>query len=105
MTTDRLSLLQFEHLSLRPAAASQFALSLAALEQLSLPERYAVRAAHYLGDMAEAENRQQLAAAKEQSIGFSQGLLTAAVIENTLAQKLDEVFDDAFTRAQAQLPQ
>jgi hypothetical protein len=105
LTTDRLSLLQFEQLSLKPAAASQFALSLKALEQLALPERYAYRAAHYLGDMAEAENSQQLAVAKEQGIGFAQGLLTAAAIEDALAQSLNTIFEDAFARALAQLPQ
>ncbi|BCJ07783.1 MULTISPECIES: hypothetical protein [unclassified Pseudomonas] len=105
MTTDRLSLLQFEQLSLKPAAASQFALSLKDLEQLTLPERYAYRAAHYLGDMAEAENSQQLAVAKEQGIGFTQGLLTAAAIEDALAKRLIEVFNNASERASKLLPQ
>ncbi|PYB84269.1 MULTISPECIES: hypothetical protein [Pseudomonas] len=104
MTTDRLSLLEYEKLSMKPAAAKQFGLSLEELKQLTLLDSYASRAAHYLGDMAEAENSQQLAVAKDQGIGFAHGLLTATAIEDALAKRLIEVFNNASERAHKLLP-
>ncbi|MNE04670.1 hypothetical protein D3C76_384050 [compost metagenome] len=102
--TNRLSLLQYEHLSLGGAAAAQFTIALKDLEVLDLPTRYENSAALYLGDIAEASDREQLASAKGQGIGFAQGLLAAKAISEKKSEELCSVYRSAAERAKAGLP-
>ena len=62
--TDRLSLLQYEHLGLDDVAAAEFKVALEELRKLALEDRYEHPAALHLGDIADAENRQELAETK-----------------------------------------
>ncbi|WP_449433560.1 hypothetical protein [Pseudomonas putida] len=101
--TDRLSLLQFEHLSLGDAAAAQFTIALDALRALKLADRYEHPAALYLGDIAEACDREQLVVAKGQGIGFAHGLLAAKAITESKREELCRVFQGAAERALAGL--
>ncbi|AIR91090.1 hypothetical protein [Pseudomonas cremoricolorata] len=97
--TDRLSLLQYEHLSLGGTAAAQFTLSLDALRALSLAERYEHPAALYLGDIADVDNRDELLGAKHLALGFAHGLIVAKVISEAKGEALRQVFQDAAERA------
>ncbi|AIL61751.1 hypothetical protein [Pseudomonas alkylphenolica] len=101
--TDRLSLLQFEHLSLGGDAAAQFNTSLSALRALKLLERYEHPAALYLGDIADARDREELLCAKSLGMGFTHGLIAARVIVELEAESLRRVFHDATERALAGL--
>lgn len=101
--TDRLSLLQFEHLSLGGRAAAQFTLSLEALRVLTLAERYEHPAALYLGDIADVDDREELLCAKSLALGFAHGLIVAKVISESKGQALREVFQEAADRALAGL--
>ncbi|MDH0645733.1 hypothetical protein N5D48_01960 [Pseudomonas sp. GD03858] len=99
MSTDRLSLLQFEHLSLSPAAAEQFALARKALERLSLSESITHHVAHYLGDLAEAQDALQLAEAVGLGIGYIWELRAARALKVSQEKALLEVFREARERA------
>ncbi|HDS1736279.1 MULTISPECIES: hypothetical protein [Pseudomonas] len=101
--TDRLSLLQFEHLSLGGDAAAQFAISVNALRALKLLERYEHPAALYLGDIADAGDREELLGAKSLGLGFTQGLLAAKVIVKSEGESLRRIFLEAAERALAGL--
>ncbi|MBA1200690.1 hypothetical protein G7009_02650 [Pseudomonas capeferrum] len=102
--TDRLSLLQFEHLSMSGAAAAQFSIALDELRALRLQDRYEHPAALYLGDIAEAGSREELAAAKGQGLGFAHGLIVAKAIAEQEADELRRVFQNAAERTGARLP-
>ncbi|MDH0300968.1 MULTISPECIES: hypothetical protein [unclassified Pseudomonas] len=99
MTTDRLSLLQFEHLSLSPAAVEQFSIALEALLRLSLSESITHHVAHYLGDLAEAQDARQLAEAVGLGIGFIWELRAAHTIKASQEKALLEVFRESRERA------
>ncbi|MFS0827292.1 hypothetical protein [Pseudomonas phoenicis] len=101
--TDRLSLLQYEHLSLGGSAAAQFTQSLDALRVLNLAERYEHPAALYLGDIADVEDRDELLCAKSLALGFVHGLIVAKVISENQGEDLRQVFQDAADRALAAL--
>lgn len=101
--TDRLSLLQFEHLSLGGDAAAQFVISLSELRALRLLERYEHPAALYLGDIADAKDREELLCAKSLGMGFTHGLIAARAIAELEAESLRRVFHDAADRALAEL--
>ncbi|CAM3680835.1 hypothetical protein CCOS865_02082 [Pseudomonas reidholzensis] len=103
--TDRLSLLQFEHLSLGAEAAAQFAISVDELRALKLLERYEHPAALYLGDIADAKDREELLCAKSLGIGFAHGLIAARVIVKAEAESLRRIFQNAADRALAVLAQ
>ncbi|NIE77882.1 hypothetical protein F3J44_28410 [Pantoea sp. Tr-811] len=97
--TDRLSLLQYEHLGLDDVAAAEFKIALEALRKLALEDRYEHPAALHLGDIADSENRQQLAETKGWGIGFLQGLTCAKALTPDQLEALRQVFQGAAERA------
>lgn len=99
MTTDRLNLLQFEHLSLSDAAIEQFERSLAALRAEGLQDRYEQALGLYLADIADAEDVQQLLAAKNLGLGLVHGLVLAKAVSPATAEKLRQLFSEAAERA------
>lgn len=101
MTTDRLNLLQFEHLSLTDAAIEQFELSLEALRAQGLQDRYEQPLGLYLADIADAEDVPQLLAAKNLGLGLIHGLLLAKAVSPETAQSLRQLFSEAAERAVA----
>lgn len=101
--TDRLSLLQFEHLSMSGEAAAQFSIALEELRKLRLQDRYEHPVALYLGDIAEADNREELATARGQGLGFAHGLIAAKAISDQKADELRRVFQNAVERTGARL--
>ena len=101
--TDRLSLLQFEHLSMSRDAAAQFRTALDELRALRLQDRYEHPAALYLGDIAEADNREELATARGQGLGFAHGLIAAKAISEQKADALRRIFQNAVERTGSRL--
>ncbi|MFJ4064266.1 hypothetical protein ACIPW4_03100 [Pseudomonas sp. NPDC089996] len=97
--TDRLSLLQYEHLGLDDVAAAEFKVALEALRKLALEDRYEHPAALYLGDIAEAENRKELAETKNWGTGFLQGLTCAKALTEDQLEAMRKVFQAAAERA------
>lgn len=97
--TDRLSLVQFEHLSLSEAAAAQFTIALEELRALKLSDRLENPVALYLGDIADARDREELICAKSLGIGFVHGLSVAKGITESEAEALRQVFHNAADRA------
>lgn len=97
--TDRLSLLQYEHLGLDDVAAAEFKVALEELRKLALEDRYEHPAALHLGDIADAENRQELAETKAWGIGFLQGLTCAKAFNQEQLEALRRVFQAAADRA------
>jgi hypothetical protein len=97
--TDRLSLLQYEHLGLDDAAAAEFKVALEELRKLALEDRYEHPAALHLGDIADAENRQELAETKGWGTGFLQGLTCAKAFSPEQLEALRRVFQGAGERA------
>ncbi|GEM_PF-295676 len=97
--TDRLSLLQFEHLSLGKNAAAQFTIALDELRALKLAERFEHPVALYLGDIADAKDREELICAKSLGIGFAHGLTAAKAITESEAEGIRRVFHNAAERA------
>ncbi|HEK1693217.1 TPA: hypothetical protein SMR48_004502 [Pseudomonas putida] len=102
--TDRLSLLQYEHLGLDDVAAAEFKVALGELRKLALGDRYEHHAALHLGDIAEAENRQQLDQTKNWGIGFLQGLTCAQTLTEEQVKALRGVFQGAAKRSLARMP-
>lgn len=97
--TDRVSLLQFEHLSLDETAAAQFTIALEELRALKLADRFENPAALYLGDIADARDQEELLCAKNLGIGFVHGLAVAKAITEPEAEKLRRVYHNAAQRA------
>ena len=102
--TDRLSLLQYEHLGLDDVAAAEFKVALDELRKLALVDRYEHPAALYLGDIADAENRQQLDQTRNWGIGFLQGLTCAQALSEERIKALRDVFQAAAKRSSERLP-
>ncbi|BBH46304.1 hypothetical protein [Pseudomonas sp. KU43P] len=101
--TDRLSLLQFEHLGLDDVAAAEFKIALKELRDLALEDRYEHHAALHLGDIADAEDRQQLDEARNWGIGFLQGLICAKGLSQNQIDALRRVFQTAAERSLARI--
>ncbi|MFJ3077353.1 MULTISPECIES: hypothetical protein [Pseudomonas] len=101
--TDRLSLLQFEHLGLDDVAAAEFKIALKALRDLALEDRYEHHAALHLGDIADAEDRQQLEEARNWGIGFLQGVTCAKGLSQAQTDGLRRVFQTAAERTLARI--
>jgi len=97
--TDRLSLLQYEHLGLDDVAAAEFKVALEELRKLALEDRYEHPAALHLGDIADAENRQDLAETKGWGIGFLPGLPCAQALSQEQLEALRRVFQAGAGRA------
>ncbi|MNP64746.1 hypothetical protein D3C76_1602650 [compost metagenome] len=71
---------------------------------MALGDRYEHHAALYLGDIAEAENRQQLDQTKNWGIGFLQGLSCAQTLTEEQVKALRGVFQAAAKRSLARMP-
>ena len=104
MATDRVSLIHFDKLSMSPAAADRFQKALDALEALKLQDRYVYLIAPYLGDIADASDREQLATALEQGLRVVDELLDARSVTKVKAEEVRQVFHAAAERAQAEMP-
>ncbi|SPO55010.1 conserved protein of unknown function [Pseudomonas sp. JV551A1] len=104
MATDRVSLIHFDKLSMSPAAADRFQKALDALEALKLQDRYVYLIAPYLGDIADASDREQLATALAQGLRVVDELLAAKSVNKDKAEEVRQVFHNAAERAQAELP-
>ncbi|MFK0310695.1 hypothetical protein ACIQUF_05565 [Pseudomonas sp. NPDC090233] len=102
--TDRLSLLQYEHLGLDDVAAAEFKVALDELRKLALGDRYEYHAALYLGDIADAKSRQQLDQTRNWGIGFLQGLTCAQAFTEEQIKALRGVFQAAAKRSLERLP-
>lgn len=98
--TDRLSLIQFEHLSLSETAAAQFTIALGELRAIKLSDRFENPVAQYLGDIADAGDRVELASARNLGIGFIHGLTVAKGITEAQAEAVRSVFQNAVDRAE-----
>ncbi|HEN8798304.1 hypothetical protein HP546_17500 [Pseudomonas sp. CM25] len=103
MATDRVSLIHFDKLSMSPDAADRFQKALDALEALKLQDRYVYLIAHYLGDIADASDTEQLNTALAQGIRVVDELLPPRSVSKVKAAELRKVFHDAAERARAQL--
>jgi len=104
MATDRVSLIHFDKLSMSPAAAQRFQTALDALETLKLQDRYVYLVAPYLGDIADASDREQLATAMEQGIRVVHDLLANKSITKAKSEELCKVFENAAERVRAEMP-
>lgn len=102
--TDRLSLLQYEHMGLDDVAAAEFKVALDELRKLSLEDRYEHPAALHLGDIADAVNRQEMAEVKSWGIGFLQGLICAKALPKEQVEAMRSVFQAAAERALGRMP-
>ncbi|WDY55662.1 hypothetical protein [Pseudomonas sp. PSKL.D1] len=103
--TDRLSLLQYEHLGLDDAAAAEFQVALQELRKLALEDRYEHPAALHLGDIADSETRQELSETKGWGVGFLQGLISAKAFpdDKDKVEALRRVFQAAAERTRQRL--
>ncbi|MEC4563359.1 hypothetical protein [Pseudomonas inefficax] len=104
MATDRVSLIHFDKLSMSPAAADRFQKALDALEALKLQDRFVYLIAPYLGDIADASDRDQLATALEQGLRVVDEQLAARWVSKVKAEEVRQVFHSAAEHAQAELP-
>ncbi|AXM94662.1 hypothetical protein ACU5P1_11500 [Pseudomonas plecoglossicida] len=101
--TDRLSLLQYEYLGLDDVAVPEFKIALKELRDLALEDRYEHHAALHLGDIADAENCQQLKEARNWGLGFLQGLACAKGLSQSQIDGLGRVFQLAAERSAARI--
>ncbi|GAB1617900.1 hypothetical protein V7V80_14815 [Pseudomonas kermanshahensis] len=104
MATDRVSLIHFDKLSMSPAAAQRFQTALDALETLKLQDRYVYLVAPYLGDIADASDREQLKTAEAQCVRVVEELLAAKSITKAKSEELRKVFEEAAERVRAEMP-